>query len=92
MLGQCHESRKNKSEEGMSKAGSTSPPQLNQDCLHGILTLPLEEAWQSRWVDLLSGSAPCFDEHSALHTLPVLWSTHGRLILETNCSVGGASG
>lgn len=25
-------------------------------------------------------------------TLPVLWSTQGRLILDTNCTVGGTSG
>lgn len=31
-------------------------------------------------------------DRRSLLTLPVLWSTQGRLILETNCTVGGASG
>ncbi len=34
----------------------------------------------------------CGDKLSGIFTLPFLWSTQGRLTLETNWMVGGESG
>lgn len=75
------------------------PANLDEDRLHGKVTLPDTDAWEFREIDLLHSQHQHFSSFARCEmlgqddrTLPVLWSTHGRLTLLRNVTSGGRSG
>ena len=70
------------------------PSNLDQDGLHGELTLPLAQAGELGKIDLhrCVSASVSFVSFRARYTLPFLWSTQGRLTFEMKVTSGGTSG
>jgi hypothetical protein len=67
--------------------------QFDQDCLHGVVSIPVGKAGKLGWIDLIIYQRPLYtSERIHIHTIPFFWFTQGRLTWFINWIVGGLSG